>query len=482
MDSATRPRLSLLVALLAMLSSGAMLYFGTGLQPVWWLTWLALLPALVAVHRCGRLAGVALCLGTWLIAGANLWPYLHGTLSLPAPLVLLAIASPGVQFALAAWTSRTLARAGRIMLAVLALPAVWVAIDYLQSIASPHGTFGNLAYSQLDFLPVVQLASLTGLWGVDFMLMLVPSALAVLAAYPMRRPTRMGVVLGTALACVLTLAFGTWRLSRPDGEPTRVVLITSNNPSFPMPMDDAASQSMLAAAESTIQSAGAQHPQIIVLPETIVVLDATSYPRFAQRFQGLARTSGATIVVGVDLKDGRDERNIALVFSPGGEPVARYAKQHLLLPFEARYQPGDALLMRSAPNATWGVAICKDMDFPALSRAYSKGGAQLMVVAAWDFVLDGRQHARMAVMRGIEGGFAVVRSARGGRMTVSDAHGRVLAEQTSSAAVTSMVENAATGDGNTLYSLFGDWFAWLALAAAASCVLFALVPAKQKVC
>ncbi len=92
---------------------------------------------------------------------------------------------------------------------------------------------------------------------------------------------------------------------------------------------------------------------------------------------------------------------------------------------------------------------------------------------AWDFVRDGRLHARMAVMRGIDGGFAVVRSARTGRMTVSDAFGRVLAERTSSALATSIVEQVTTGDGRTFCARTGDWFAWLALMLAAACILLA---------
>jgi len=84
-----------------------------------------------------------------------------------------------------------------------------------------------------------------------------------------------------------------------------------------------------------------------------------------------------------------------------------------------------------------------------------------MAVPANDFVKDGWIHARMAVMRGVENGFAVVRSAFNGVQTVSDAQGRVLAR--ASTVRPGMVRLSATvalGPGPTLYTRIGDVFAW----------------------
>ena len=479
MESAASPRLPVVVALAAMLASGALLFFATGLQPIWWLAWFAPWPVLVATHRSSGWTGFALCMGAWCIGGSNFAPYLHGTLSIPAPIVALAIAIPALQFALVASLSRRLAARGRRVAAVLALPSAWVAIDYLQSLGSPHGTFGNLAYTQIDFLPIAQFASLTGVWGADFLLMLLPSALAVLFVFPMQRPVRLAIVIGTAASCVFMLAYGAWRLSTPAGAAVPVAMIAADEPSFPHPVSDDASQRMLADVGQAIAKAAATHPRFIVLPETIVALDPATLPSFATRMQDAARAAGATLVVGADLKDRDGERNTALVFDPADASVARYAKQHLLPPFENRYRPGYALLLRRSGQLDWGVAICKDMDFPALSREYAQAGISLLFVPAWDFVSDGRLHARMAVMRGIEGGFAIVRSARTGRMTASDAYGRIVAERVSSKGATSIATDIPIGPVHTLYTRFGDWFAWIALALSAICISFVLRQGKD---
>jgi apolipoprotein N-acyltransferase len=116
-----------------------------------------------------------------------------------------------------------------------------------------------------------------------------------------------------------------------------------------------------------------------------------------------------------------------------------------------------------------GIAICKDMDFPEVIRPYGQRNVKLMLVPAWDFVADARLHSRMAVVRGVENGFAVARSASQGLMTLSDAHGRIVAEKATVNGPAMLVADLPAGQGHTLYSRIGDVFAqamvavWLGL-------------------
>jgi apolipoprotein N-acyltransferase len=136
-----------------------------------------------------------------------------------------------------------------------------------------------------------------------------------------------------------------------------------------------------------------------------------------------------------------------------------------LLEAYAPFEPGTALSLLSQPLGTWGVQICKDMDFTPLSRDYGRAGVALMVVPAWDFGADGFLHSRMAVMRGVESGFGIVRAAKRGNLTVSDNRGRILAETPSDAApFATLVARVPTVHADTLYQHLGDWFAWLAMA------------------
>ncbi len=112
-----------------------------------------------------------------------------------------------------------------------------------------------------------------------------------------------------------------------------------------------------------------------------------------------------------------------------------------------------------------GLAICKDMDFHDIGQAYAARNAQLLLVPAWDFSIDGWLHSRMAIMRGVENGFAIARAARSGRLTLSDDRGRVLAEASSEKHDAELVGDLPLRETQTLYSRWGDWFAWLDLAA-----------------
>jgi apolipoprotein N-acyltransferase len=104
------------------------------------------------------------------------------------------------------------------------------------------------------------------------------------------------------------------------------------------------------------------------------------------------------------------------------------------------------------------------MDFTPLSRQYGKRDVGLMLVPAWDFNTDRWWHGHIAVMRGVEDGFSVVRAAKNGYLTASDDRGRVLAETRSdSAPFATLLAAVPVSHDRTLYLFLGDWFAWLSV-------------------
>ena len=104
-----------------------------------------------------------------------------------------------------------------------------------------------------------------------------------------------------------------------------------------------------------------------------------------------------------------------------------------------------------------------------------------MLVPAWDFDKDGWLHASMAIVRGVEGGYSVARSAREGLLTVSDPQGRLIAEPVASASAEAMlVASVPVGKGRTLYSRIGDVFAWMCVAIAVSLFLRAALGSRGR--
>ena len=107
------------------------------------------------------------------------------------------------------------------------------------------------------------------------------------------------------------------------------------------------------------------------------------------------------------------------------------------------------------------------MDFPRLSREYSRDGIGMLIVSASDFVEDGWLHGRMAVLRGVESGFSIARAADLGILTATDDRGSVLSERDTvrfGAPFATVVAEVPVRHDITIYSRLGDWFGWLCIA------------------
>ncbi len=213
------------------LVSAAFAYLGTGLHPIWWALWLAPIPVLAIAPRLH--GSVAFLLGAivWLIGEMNQWNYVRHGIELPLQITVLYFLVPAVVFGSGVLFVRSFIRRRSLFLASLAFPTYWVAYEYLTAMASPHSTWGNLAYTQMDCLALIQIAAITGLWGVSFIVFLFAGTAAVLlsgAGNPWQRRV-LAVTAGLVVCAVLV--FGKWRLqSNPSAQPVSVMLISKDVP------------------------------------------------------------------------------------------------------------------------------------------------------------------------------------------------------------------------------------------------------------
>jgi apolipoprotein N-acyltransferase len=200
-----------------------------------------------------------------------------------------------------------------------------------------------------------------------------------------------------------------------------------------------------------------QGAQVIVLPEKIALISDQGAGQADALYTAASSRAKASIVVGLDRGSLTKRFNEARLYSPEGKLTASYDKHHMIPRFEDADRPGTTTItVLDQPSGIWGIQICKDMDFPALSRQYGARGVGLLLVPAWDFTLDGWLHGRMAILRGVESGFAVVRAAKQGVLTVSDDRGRILAQQDAATVpFASLVATAPVRHDNTLYTRWG---------------------------
>jgi apolipoprotein N-acyltransferase len=140
------------IALVVVATASAMVWFGTGLFPVWPLLWFAPLPVLLFAGRSPRWAAALTAALAWALGSLNMWHYFSAALHMPPPVRVGIVAVPALVFMLAVLLYR----------ALLAFPAAWVSFEYVFNLTSPHGSAVSLSYSQLNCLPILQLASITG--------------------------------------------------------------------------------------------------------------------------------------------------------------------------------------------------------------------------------------------------------------------------------------------------------------------------------
>ncbi|MGH8793375.1 MAG: nitrilase-related carbon-nitrogen hydrolase [Stackebrandtia sp.] len=456
--------------LVAAASSATLFYFGTGFAPTAALTWLAPLPVLLLAPRvCARVA-LSAAFGAYLLGTANSWGYYLDSFDVPLPIGMAISFGSAAGFTLTVAAFRALIRRGRALLAAIVAPAVWTSIVYLAAVASPMGIMGTLATAQGDVPLMLQTAAVTGAWGVEYLVLLGPAAVAALLTPGVASAARVRV--GAVGAAVLAIALigGALRLAGDEVSepPLRVALVVHNSSGWGTDVADAEGKALVDSYTDQL-AALPDGVDLAVLPEGEFAADDDSLSILTEPMSRAAQERGMTVVVNYIHRADGEKRNLALAFpADGGEPVS-YLKHH-----DGVSPPGDELVFVPDAPVGVGIQICMDLNFSALTRDYAEAGSRMLAIPASDEIDNGWQHSRTAVLRGVENGQSVAWSGRRGALTLADGYGRVLAETRSggSGEFTVVAADVPPGPGSTPYTAMGDWFAWLCLTLAAAGVAY----------
>jgi apolipoprotein N-acyltransferase len=462
-------------AITYILLSGLAWYISNGLDgDYWWLLWVAPVPVLFMAFQTSWKQAFVISFIAYLIGRLSWISYLINVATLvPAIISILALC---VVLALIVLGSRYVFLNKKSWLAVFAYPVFFTVFEYLLMLFSKDGSAASIAYSQSDFLPLVQMVSVTGILGITFFISFIPSAITLAYLYWNEQKQLKPLVITSILFVGLVLTFGVVRLKdSSNNNNVKVAMAVLDENMHDMSAHPDFSKSMTAAKfyGQDITMLAMHGAKLVVLPERAVNMDKESAGFITNILQSVARENHVYIVAGYTNMKNVNDRNSSLVIDDAGNVLKDYNKVHLVTGLENRFTPGDTAGLFSFNNIQAGTAICKDLDFPRYMQQYGKSNVQFLCVPAWDFVTDDWLHSRMAILRGVENGFAEVRAARQGRLTISDAYGRVSAEENTSTG------NRATLDGfvstekhNTIYSKYGDWFGILNIIAAVTLLFF----------
>lgn len=360
----------------------------------------------------------------------------------------------------------------------------WVVCDFIPSFTFfPYiggETYANIAYTQLLNLPILQLASITGIWGITFLLTLLPASITLAWHYKnIAKFNYLTVLFPPLLLLILVLLFGAYRLLTPlpkaalkigmaNPPISRDAIIEATDTFTLTPKTSQANFATIKNSIKEIEILAKDKVDVVLLPEAIAVILQSDNDHILQLLSATAKRNKITLIMGLVIKENGKTYNSAYMFLPNGTIALRHDKWHLV-PIESRaFSAGNKnSILKTKDRGIWGVLICRDMDYEQPARQYGKEGVNILFVPAWDFYYDDWMHARYSYMRAVENGFAVARAGRAGLLTLTDSRGRMVSmlsttvmpiEKNKSPTLTGALN---IGEGNTFYSRHGGWFGWL---------------------
>jgi apolipoprotein N-acyltransferase len=457
--------------------------------------WVALAPLLVALSgtsgwratRLGYVTGAVSSVG--LLYWTALVVIQYGGLALPVGIlvmVALCLAFSVFHAAFGWGTARLASTFGPAGL--LGAPVLWTGLEYARTHTFFSFPWALLGYSQHDVLPFAQLASITAVYGVSFLV----SAVSALLAWAALEPRARGRRVALASAAVLVAGawtWGRWQMSLPIAETgrVRVGLVQGGVRQEDKWVPEYATENVGRHLQLT-ERAAAAGARLVVWPESAVPFLFDEDPDLASLLRDAVRRQGIYLFFGNDdrerLPEGRRIYVGAKLLDPTGDLVARYHKIRLVpfgeyVPLQPLFTLGGrfaAKLVQEVSDftpgteATTGVVdghriggfICYEAVFPSLVRRFAAGGAELLVNItndAWYGTTSAPyQHLEMAAFRAIENRRYLVRAANTGITAVIDPRGRVI-EATRLFDTTVLVREVPFVSEATFYTRHGNVFA-----------------------
>lgn len=392
---------------------------------------------------------------------------------------------------------------------ILIAPSLWIALEYLRShfffLSAPWMLLGHSQYLQPS---LIQLASVTGVYGLSFLIVFVNAALAEALQYGRQRLfvgtslilSPRSVLAGLGLAGSLVLAshlYGLSVLERGESSDRVTVALLQGNIARNIQWDAAHRQLILDQHARLTRQAAAYQPHLIVWPESAVPGDVQHEPALRDFVGRLAAETRTYLLVGSSEKGKFVDKQLAgnwfnsmFLFSPSGELVGQYRKIELVpfgeyAPLEQYFRwpqfivatvgrtlPGTDYTIFSADGFRFGTVICWENIFPDLFRGFVGRGARLMISSTNESWFGDTaapyQLLAMTVFRAAENRVAIARAANTGITAIIDPFGRIIERLRSSGGdelfVQGMlVRTVPLAGAGTFYTRYGDLFAFLNL-------------------
>ncbi len=385
---------------------------------------------------------------------------------------------------------------------VIIAPLLWVSLDYLKAHLFSGFPWEDLAYSQHGYLPVIQVADITGIYVITFLIVFLNCVVYDCISGPLlssggekkKLLPEIIVVLGLLM---LVSGYGIYRIDNlknaaesPDS--INVMLVQGNIDQSIKWSPEYQTDTMKIYGDMSAD-ASKHGVSLIVWPETAMPFYFQNYDDRSRSVIDTARETNSWLLFGSPgyrREGGKTSLyNSAYLISPEGAISGRYDKVHLV-PFgeyvplhdilffidklvegAGDFTPGGEIVPLSMGDRKVGVLICYEGIFPEISREYCLKGADLLVNITNDAWYGDTsapyQHLTMAAFRAIENRIYMIRAANTGISAIVDSTGRIVS-RTGLFERTTLSGSVKFTQNNTFYSRYGNVFA-------CSCIVFLLI-------
>lgn len=476
--------------------SGLLLFFSFPMYGCGIVAWVALIPLFFALKdaspragfRIGFLTGVVAYIGIfyWIVYVVVQYGYLPVYAGIAAMLLLAAYLS----VYMACFAAGVVFLKGKGVPLFLSAPLLWTVLEYLRSHLLTGFPWANLAYSQYLYTKIIQIADVTGLYGITYAVVLINSVLYDLLS---ERGHRRRLWVETVFAGVLVtaiLGYGHVRTAEIDNivktAPGIQAALIQGNIEQSVKWDPLYQSQTIDIYRSLSRESIPSGGGLIVWPETAAPFYFQNPGPLQQALVDIARTSGSSILFGSPSYEKEKETvhymNSAYLLGPDGTLGGRYDKVHLVpygeyvplrrfFPFIGKlvvgvgdFKAGRGYYPLAFAGHRLGVLICYEGIFPEAARDYKNEKVGLLVNITND-AWFGRtsapyQHLAMTVFRAIENRLYLIRAANTGISAIIDPKGSIVS-RTGLFERTILKGDVKIIDEKTLYAAYGNAFVYL---------------------
>ena len=372
---------------------------------------------------------------------------------------------------------------------IVLFPAVWVLIDYIRTLGDLGFPWSFLGYALTPVLPLSQLASVTGVWGLTYLTLLGNMLLweLISSCHKNRLTVRKWLYAGAFV--LFLIAVSIWGIIRMNKTPVtsavKVSVLQGNLDQFNW--GNSSLDTAFAVLGSQMQEVSKEKPDLVVSSESSILSFVARRSDHSQMLRDIVNSAGVPLVFGSLHWDNGPAGspyeylvyNTAFLAQPGQKEFQFYHKIKLVpfseaIPFEvqfpilSRVNLGEADFQRGKEHTIFNVGstikaaplICYEAIFPEFVQQFAKKGANLLVMITndgWFGKSTGPyHHAEMARMRAIECGIPIARSANSGISMFVDAYGRIGA-RTGLYERTMITQEIYPVNLETIYTKWGAW-------------------------